>query len=179
MSVWQRAKHFEELAGSVAAVDIDAKHFAKHGDADLKADADEKAEENRLRQEIRKEAKLEQPSEQKQDAGQQGHKRSESNVPGAGDRSRAGKTTRKYGRGSRIGGHHEIARRTKDGERDKGKQERVETSDDGRSSNFGVAKRLRNIHGRERKSSQKILRYFRPLKGPQPLEEGKTIHEAR
>ena len=43
----------------VVAVDVDAKCFAKHGDADLKADACEKAEENRLRQEIREEAKLE------------------------------------------------------------------------------------------------------------------------
>ena len=68
--MWQRAKHFEELTGSAAAVDVDAKHFTKHGDADLKADAGEKAEENRLRQEIREEAKLEQASEQKEDAGQ-------------------------------------------------------------------------------------------------------------
>ena len=71
--MWQRAKHFEELTGSAAAEDIDAKHFTKHGDADLKADASEKAEENRLRQEIRKEAKLKQASEEKEDAGQQGH----------------------------------------------------------------------------------------------------------
>jgi hypothetical protein len=47
------------LTGSTAAGDVDAKHLAKHGDADLKADASEKAEENRLRQEICKEAKLE------------------------------------------------------------------------------------------------------------------------
>jgi hypothetical protein len=43
MSVWQRSKHFDDLTGSMAAVDVDAKHFTKHSDADLKADANEEA----------------------------------------------------------------------------------------------------------------------------------------
>jgi hypothetical protein len=46
------------LTGSTAAVDVDAKHFTKYGDADLNADASEEAEENRLGQEICKEAQL-------------------------------------------------------------------------------------------------------------------------
>ena len=160
-------------------MDVDAKHFTKHGDADLKADASEKAEENRLRQEICKEAKLEQASEEKEDAGQEGHQAREGDVPGAGDWSQAGEAARKYGRSSGISSHHEIARRTKDGERDEGKQKRVEASDDRSASNFGVAKRLRNVHGRQRKSGQEILRYPRPLKRLQPLEDWKAIHETR
>ena len=95
---------------------------------------------------------------------------------GAGDGSQAGEATRKYGRRGGISGHHEIARRTKDGERDEGKQKRIEAGDDRSAGNFGVAKRLRNVHGRKRKSGQKILRYLRPLKRPQPLEERKAIH---
>ncbi len=71
--MWQRSKHFEELTGSAATMDVDTKHFTKHSDADLKADAHEEAQEYCLRQEICKEAKLEQPSEEKEDAGQQSH----------------------------------------------------------------------------------------------------------
>ena len=51
-------------------MNVDAEHFTKHGDADLKADTGEKAEKNGLRQEISEEAKLEQSSEQQEDAGQ-------------------------------------------------------------------------------------------------------------
>ncbi len=40
----QRSNHFEDLAGSAAAVDVDAKHFTKHSDADLKADANQEAQ---------------------------------------------------------------------------------------------------------------------------------------
>jgi hypothetical protein len=73
MNVWQRSKHFEDLTGSTAAVDVDAEHFTQYSDADLKADAHEEAQENRLRQEICKKAELEQASEEEEDTGQEGH----------------------------------------------------------------------------------------------------------
>src|SRR5271163_2672242 len=44
MDMGQRSKHFDDLAESAAAVDIDAKHFTQHSDADLKADANEEAQ---------------------------------------------------------------------------------------------------------------------------------------
>jgi hypothetical protein len=130
-----------------------------------------------LRQEIRKETKLEQASEEKEDTGQQGDHARESDVPGAGDWSQAGEAAGKYSRSSGIGSDHEIARRTKDGERNEGKQKRVEPSDDGCASNSGVAKRLRNVQGRKRKSGQQIPRYLRPLKRPQTLEDREAIRE--
>ena len=177
--MWQRAKHFEELAGSVAAVDVDTEHFTKHSDADLKADADKKAEENGLGHKIREEPKLKQASEEKEDARQQSYQGREGNVSSAGDGSQAGEAAREYGRSSRISSHHEIARAPKDGKRNKGQQERVETGDDRCAGNFGVAKRLRNVHGRKRKSGHKILWYIGPPKRLQPFKEMKAIEETR
>ena len=178
MSVRQRSKHFDELTGSAAAVDVDAEHFTKHGNANLKADANKEAEQNRLRQEICKEAKLQQASEQKKDPGQQRHQARECDVSRTGHRGQTGEATRKYGRSGGISSYDKIARRTKDGKRNQGKQKRVEAGNDRHAGDFGVAKRLRNVHGRERKSREEVLRYLRPPKRPQPLEDGKAICDA-
>ncbi len=159
-------------------MDVDAEHFTKHRDADLKTYADEEAQENRLRQEIREEPELQQASQEKEDGGQQSHQSCECYVSWAGYRGQTGEAAGKYGRSSGISSDDEIARRTKDGKRNEGKQKRVEASDDRHASNFGVAKRLRNVHGGERKSRQEVLPYLRPLKRPQSLEDRKAIRDA-
>src|SRR5580693_6365160 len=179
MSVRQRSQHFEDLTSGAAAVYVDAKHFTKHGDADLKTDANEKTQKNRPRQEIRKEAEFEQSSEEEEDTGQQGHQACEGDISGAADWSQAGQAAREYGRSSGISGHHKIARRTEDGERNEGKQKGVEASDDRSAGNLGVAERLRDVHGRKRNSGQEILWYLGPSKRLKPLEERKAIRETR
>src|SRR5271169_936344 len=154
---------------------LDAKHSAKHGDADLKADASEKSHKNRARKEIRKKAKLQQPSNQQASRREKRDRAGENHVSGAAECCQGRNSAGENGGGGRICGDHQVARGTENGKCQERQQEGVETGDHGRAGDLGVAECLRDIHRGKLEASQRVFDRPGTGNGPYGLQQCELV----
>ena len=171
MHVRQIVQHVSQLQDGPVRADFQAQHFAQHGNADLKPHSGKEADQDGLREEVSQKAQLEQPRGQQQHGRQQRDQAGQLHIPSAAQRRHADESAGENCRSGGVGGNHQVTRRAKRGEGQRRQQQGIESRDDRRAGDLGVAQRLRDVHRRKLKAGQGIAKSPRSAQRAQALKQ--------
>ena len=168
----ERACHLHQPGQRLLARGRYPEHVRELSGGDLDADTGQEPDQYRAGQEVRQETEPGDPGEQQHPSGQQ------SRQPGQPDvllRSRQGQTGQRGGedgRGGRIRGHDQVARRTKDAEHCHRQEHGVQAGYQRHPGDLRVAEDLGHAEGGQREAGQRVGGNPGPLHGHHAPQHG-------
>jgi hypothetical protein len=130
-----------------------------------------------LRQKVGKKSQLQQSRRQQQPRREQRYHLRQLDILRACDRRHPGQSASEDRGSGGIGSHHQVSGRTEDRKCKQWQQQGIEPGHNRCTGDFGITKRLRDIHRRKLASGQNVAQRSASIQGPYTGEQLKTGHD--
>ena len=170
--VRERAQRVQEPGRCLFARRGHPEHVGKLPGRHLDADAGQEPDQHGAGQEVRQEPEPGQPGEQQHRPGQQGREPGQLDVAWRPGHRETGQRGGEDDRGRGVRGHHQVARRSEDGEHGHRQQHRVQAGHHRHPGDLRVAEDLGDAQGGQRQAGEHIGGYLGPVDRQQPPHRG-------
>ncbi len=170
--VRERACHLQQPGQRLLARGRYPEHVRELSGGDLDTDAGQEPDQHRAGQEIRQEAEPGDPGEQQHPSGQQSRQPGQPDVPLRSRHGQTGERGGEDGRGGRVRGHDQVARRAEDGEHRHRQEQGVQAGYQRHPGDLRVAEDLGDAEGGQREAGQRVRGNPGPLHGQHAPHHG-------